>query len=91
MASCLPACLPCLSTLVLLDFRPIPDLPLATRGAVGVRVSQGRCRGVLERAFPIVPLQCEELLARILHAAFHSVSRLRRGLLSGKKPIKSLM
>ena len=70
----------------LLDFRPTADLPLAARGAVRVRLSQCRCRGVFERAFPLLPVQREELLARVLDTALNSVSRLRRGLLSGKFP-----
>ena len=81
MASCPPP-------LFLLDFRPTADLPLAARGAVRVRLSQCqcRCRGVFERAFPLLPVQREELLARVLDTALNSVSRLRRGLLSGKFP-----
>ena len=78
LASCLPACLPACPPQLpesLLDFRPAPDLSLSARGAV--RGGQGRSRGVaVERSFPVVPFQREELLARILDAAFDAVSRL---------------
>ena len=79
MASCPPP------PLFLLDFRPTADLPLAARGAGRFRVRQGRSgrRGLFQRALPFVPVQRQELLAGVLDAALHSVSRLRRGLLPG--------
>ena len=72
LPACLPACLPQFLE-SLLDFRAAADLSLSARGAV--RGGQGRSRGVaVERSFPVVPIQREELLARILDAAFDAVS-----------------